>query len=171
MFYCDIDLVFEPLGRLLNAYRNTNTILVDDFNEKSTIWWHRPTDLRGQSLIALTSNANLEIVNDANSILFFCRPQGEDWINILLVWFYTSCITDWMISHAESISHHWVRSWTYQGRLAVRLPVGDNYLCPPPGIWSGTRPRRSRDRRSNIVWNRVSWDGSWKPDVDFDSIL
>lgn len=141
MFYCDIDLVFEPLGRLLNAYRNNNTILVDDFNEKSTIWWHRPTDLREQSLIALTSNANLEIVNDANSIPFFCRPQGEDWINILLVWFYTSCITDWMISHAESISHHWVRSWTYQGRLAVRLPVGDNYLCPPP-------PR-------DLVWNKT----------------
>lgn len=101
--YCspskDIDVLLLPLATVLNKYSNDNVVLVGDYNAKSVIWGERLTDPRGRDLITFASNANIEIVNDQDSMSSFSGRQREDWIDILIVRYcaYLDSLSDYRV--------------------------------------------------------------------------
>ncbi|GBL72688.1 hypothetical protein AVEN_127931-1 [Araneus ventricosus] len=118
--YCipsaNITTDLNDLKRLLLEIGDKNVLIFGDFNAKSSIWGPRGTDTRGQHVLELINNFDIQVVNNSDSLPTFNGPQGMSWIDLMMIrHFDIGRIQNWKIDDRITMSDYQIMDFTVTG--------------------------------------------------------
>ena len=109
-FQCshEIQPYLNRIRTICNAYWNRSIIITADSNAKSTLWDSPKTDKRGDELVSLIMELNLEIANQPGHLPTFRNTMGaESFIDVTLATKdIIHAISDWTVGDSLTISDH-----------------------------------------------------------------
>ena len=148
----DIQPYLNRIRLICNAYRSKRIILTADANAKSTLWDSPITDKRGDELVALIMELNLEIVNQPGHLPTFCNETGaEAFLDVTLATKdVIHEISDWRVGDGLTVSDHNLILFSIGGKSLNIMKENENHynlsktnwektarLINPPEIYSG----------------------------------
>lgn len=142
----NIEEYISKLERLCNINREDEKIIGGDFNAKSSLWYSKSTDDKGELIEEFIVNNNLIVLNKEGEKYTYDSIHGQDNIDITLV---TEGIENksrgWNVE--EGISDHNIISWEV-GMEAVES-TNENKIHVGITDWDGVR--RDIDRRLKLI--------------------
>ncbi|GBN95823.1 hypothetical protein AVEN_118860-1 [Araneus ventricosus] len=86
--YCspseNLDNNIVKLETICTRHPNKRTIILGDFNAKSSAWSPRPTDVRGRVVLEFINKMDFVIENSSDSLATYSCEKGESWIDLTL---------------------------------------------------------------------------------------